>query len=272
MNRFQLIIASLFVAMAFTSCHDDDPEINYAGDTDVAPIEFPTEDVISNTYSGNYAIVGTGDYDEATRYVLNRLIGTRYSYSPTGDYVADDVRLVFLNNESLLNLERPMVEQMKKVVGNGGYIYVHKPNSLALAFLAIAIYGDIDEAMNDLKQGMPKSRSRAESDEPMTYDSFIMGPDNRQLCLMDIYDGKTTTIEIIDPETGDVSTEEYLPQMPDPYEYGRFAENIMEWLNENDIQGKSRIYSRASGEVLDNASDMKIEDSCALQCIFTGRP
>ncbi len=51
MNRFQLIIASLFVAMAFTSCHDDDPEINYAGDVDVAPIEFPTEDVISNTYS-----------------------------------------------------------------------------------------------------------------------------------------------------------------------------------------------------------------------------
>ena len=262
MNRFQLIIASLFVGMSFTSCHDDDPEINYAGDVDVAPIEFPTEDVISNTYSGNYAIVGTGDYDEATRYVLNRLTGTRYSYSPTGDYVADDVRLVFLNNESLLNLERPMVEQMKKVVDNGGYIYVHKPNSLALAFLAIAIYGDIDEAMNDLKQGMQKSRSRAESDEPMTYDSFIMGPNNRQLCLMDIYDGKATTIEVTNPETGDVSTEEYLPQMPDPYEYGRFAENIMEWLNENTEPTGKSIFSRASGEVLDNASDMKVIVPC----------
>ena len=69
MNKNIFLIASLFVATALASCHDDDP-VNYAGDVDVAPIEFPTEDVINNTYSGNYAIVGTGDYDEATRYVL----------------------------------------------------------------------------------------------------------------------------------------------------------------------------------------------------------
>lgn len=264
MKRYSYVILSMFIAMTvLTGCHDDEPEIQE--EDNATQIEFPTEDVITNTYAGNYAIIGSEDYDEATHYVLKRLTGARNSYSPTGGVIADDVRLVFINNDALLSLEKPMVMQLKKVVENGGYIYVHKPNPFAIAFLAIAIYADIDEAMDDLKQGCVRSKSRAETDAPISYDTYIMGPENRQLFLMDIYDGKTITVEMVDTETGEQTTEEYHPKVPDPYEYGRFAENIIEWLKEDFVRSHSRIFSRAGEDVLDNASDMKVIIPCKIE-------
>lgn len=257
MKRYLYLIVAVFMATVLAACHDDEPEIQTPDDAEdeVTRIEFPTEDVITATYAGNYAVIGPDNYDEATRYVIKRLSGTRYSYSPADDFIADDVRLVFLNNEALLSLEKPMVTQLKKVVENGGYIYVHKPNDFALVFLAVAVYDDIDDALAELRHGMPQSRCRADAEDAMEYDTYIMGPANRQLCLLDIYDGESTTIDVFDPETGEIKSEVYQPEMPSAYAYGRFAENIIEWMNENIEQSRASIFTRAGEDMLDNASE-----------------
>lgn len=265
MKKYLFFAISMFIVMTvLTGCHNDEPGIQ-DDDDDASKIEFPTEDIITGTYPGNYAIIGSSDYDEVTQYVLKRLTGASSSYSPTGDFIADDVRLVFLNNDALLSLEKPMVMQLKKVVENGGYIYVHKPNSLAMVFLSLAIYYDLDQALDDLKHGKLARRGRADTDEAsLECDSYIVGPKLRTLILTDVYTGLPIEIEIFNPETNDKVTETIKPKVPDAYEYGHIAENIVEWLNEDISTSKSRGLSRVNSDVLDTASDTKFIIGCHI--------
>lgn len=230
-----LLLAGV-MAFGLASCKDDELEPDPSPDVNITP---PTEDVVKTTIDKSYAVIGT-DFDEVTPYVMKRMTGQRYDYTRNDSYIADDVRVVFLDTKSLTGISEGMAYQVKKVFDCGGFIYLHKPNALAIAFLHMFVNEELDDFMEWMEENMGGGQTRTEQDgDPLTRDSYILSL-NCSLDMADIYNGRevtreTTIIEVDEngKEHTRTVTESFTPGEPTDYEYGLFAESVARWMNED---------------------------------------
>lgn len=257
-KALSLLLAGM-MAFGFASCKDDElvPDID---EPDVN-IAIPTEDEVKTTVGKTYAVLGE-HFDEVTPYVMKRMTGQRYNYSPADTEMADDVEIVFLDYDALMEISEKMVYEIKEVFDRGGAVYLHKPNALALMFFDLVMYDQLDNFMEWLEQNMNGGEALTRAGEKgnlLERDSYIISRNNH-LDLRDIYNGKPVTIEnVITEELEDGSkqtrteTEDITPDEPSDYEYGLFAEKVAEWLN---------------GTTKTRASDDEMLNSAALETIL----
>ena len=258
-TKLSIKVLSLLLAGVMTfglaSCQDDEMEFEPEPDVSIMP---PTEDEVKTTVGKSYAVIGS-NFDEVTPYVLKRMTGKRYDYAMSDTYIADDVEVVFIDTDALLDLSEEMAYELKDVFDRGGSIYLHKPNSFALGIYKMLMDDVLDDFMEWLKEqleGGAKTRTELDGD-PLTRESYVMSC-NRDLDVADIYDGKPVTTQVIVTDslpdgTAQTRTEEqtFTPGEPTAYEYGRFAERIAAWINENGEPATRAVpgYSRQLNQV-----------------------
>lgn len=239
-NLYLKLLLFLFAGMmvfGFASCKDDElaPDIDEQG----ISIPLPTEDEVKTTVNKSYAVIGT-DFDEVTPYVMKRMTGQRYDYTPADTYIADDVEVVFMDTKALTGMHKEMAYELKEVYDRDGAIYMHKPNALALAFFQMLVNDELDDFMEWMEENTGSgAETRTDQDgNPLTRDCYLISR-NRNLDVADIYNGKPVTAQVIITDslpdgTVQTRTEEqtFTPGEPTAYEYGRFAERIAAWINE----------------------------------------
>ena len=259
-TNLSILLLSLLLAGMMTfglaSCEDDEMEPMPDSEESILP---PTEDEVKTTVGKSYAVLG-GNFDEVTPYVLKRMTGQRYDYAPSDTYIADDVEVVFLDNESLMKLHETMAYEIQEVFNRGGSVYLHKPNALATAFFQMLMDDELDDFMDWMEEntGSGGGETRTDLDgDPLTRDSYLMSR-NRNLDVGDIYNGKPVTTQVIVTDslpdgTVQTRTEEqtFTPGEPTDYEYGRFAERIAAWINEGGEPATRTVpqYSRQLNQV-----------------------
>ena len=267
-KALSLLLAGM-MAFGFVSCKDDELEQAPDFNEPEVNITIPTEDEVKTTVGKTYAVLGE-HFDEVTPYVMKRMTGQRYSYSPAATELADDVEIVFLDYDALMEISEEMVYEIKEVFDRGGAVYLHRPNALALMFFDLVMYDELDDFMawleEQLKDGGAQTKAGGKSN-PLERDSYIIRR-NDHLDLRDIYNGEPVTIEkTIVEETEDgteqtrTETENVTPDEPSDYEYGLFAEKVAEWLN-----GATKTRS-SDGEMLNSAALETILLPCHLQRI-----
>ena len=267
-NHLFLLLAGM-MAFGFVSCKDDELEQAPDFNEPEVNITIPTEDEVKTTVGKTYAVLGE-HFDELTPYVMKRMTGQRYDYSPADTELADDIEIVFLDYDALMEISEEMVYEIKEVFDRGGAVYLHRPNALALMFFDLVMYDELDDFMawleEQLKDGGAQTKAGGKSN-PLERDSYIIRR-NDHLDLRDIYNGEPVTIEkTIVEETEDgteqtrTETENVTPDEPSDYEYGLFAEKVAEWLN-----GATKTRS-SDGEMLNSAALETILLPCHLQRI-----
>lgn len=97
-----LLIGGMMV-LVLASCKDD--ELSPDFDEPEVNITIPTEDEVKTTVGKTYAVLGE-HFDEVTPYVMKRMTGQRYSYSPAATELADNVEIVFLDYDALMESAR----------------------------------------------------------------------------------------------------------------------------------------------------------------------
>ena len=84
-KALSLLLAGM-MAFGFASCKDDEfiPDIDEPG----VNIPISTEDEVKTTVGKTYAVLGD-QFDEVTPYVMKRMTGQRYNYTPADTEIAD---------------------------------------------------------------------------------------------------------------------------------------------------------------------------------------
>ena len=253
-KALSLLLAGM-MAFVLASCKDDEltPDIDEPG----ANIPIPTEDEVKTTVGKTYAVLGN-QFDEVTPYVLKRMTGQRYNYTPADTEIADDVEVVFMDTKALTGMHKEMAYELKELYDRNGFIYMHKPNALALAFFQMLVNDELDDFMEWMEEntGGGKIDTRTAQDgDPLTRDSYILSR-NSSLDMQDIYDGKEITREATVTEIDEIGkeqtrtvTETFTPTEPTDYEYGLFAESVAKWLNDDGVQTKTRTNGGADLEM-----------------------
>ncbi|GAB6868564.1 hypothetical protein [Bacteroides rodentium] len=270
-KALSLLLAGM-MAFGLASCKDD--EIDPGIDSPEANVPIPTEDEVKTTVSKSYAVLGE-HFDEVTPYVLKRMTGQRYNYSPADSYIADDVEVVFLDYDALLEISEEMVYEIKEVFDRGGAIYLHKPHSLALEFFKLILYDKLDDFMEWLEEQIKglDAQTKAEKKNVLERDSYIIRR-NSHYDMRDIHNGEPVTIEetiVEEAEDGNEQTRTVTgtitPDEPSDYEYGLFAENVAKWLNEENAKTRA-----TDGEMLSSVASEVTLLPCHLQRFKSEEP
>lgn len=253
-KALSLLLAGM-MTFGLASCKDD--EIASDFDEPDVNIPIPTEDEVKTTVGKTYAVFGE-QFDEVTPYVLKRMTGQRYNYTPADTEIADDVEVVFMDTKALTGMNEEMAYELKELYDRDGVIYMHKPNALALAFFQMLVNDELDDFMEWMEEntGGGKIDTRTVQDgDPLTRDSYILSR-NSSLDMQDIYDGKEITREATVTEIDEngkeqtrTVTETFTPTEPTDYEYGLFAESVAKWLNDDGVQTKTRANGGADLEM-----------------------
>ena len=134
----------LLTSFFFTSCAVDDNEVDTPPTESEQVKPDPVDDVIETIIMKDAAIFGN-NFDEVTQKVIDRLKGITHHLDPvTTSVIPENVELIFIDNESLLKMERPAVMAIKEAFLNGTMVYLHKPNDFAAMLFNIAMFDDID--------------------------------------------------------------------------------------------------------------------------------
>ena len=152
----------LLTSFFFTSCAVDDNEVDTPPTESEQVKPDPVDDVIETIIMKDAAIFGN-NFDEVTQKVIDRLKGITHHLDPvTTSVIPENVELIFIDNESLLKMERPAVMAIKEAFLNGTMVYLHKPNDFAAMLFNIAMFDDIDSFFdNNAKKAV---RTRASED------------------------------------------------------------------------------------------------------------
>ena len=240
-------VAVLAAAMLCTSCSDDDNDANNNNGAEMEEIEpLPTEDVIETTIVRNAAIFGN-NFDEVTQKVIDRLKGiTEYLDPVTATSIPENVELIFIDNESLLKLERPAVMAIKEAFQRGATVYLHKPNDFAAALFNIAMFDDIDNFFGNQAKMRAQTRS---GNEYQNHDLFAVRLDQSYMDADDLFNDEPIEQTFVNEETGEETTETFQPSDPTDYQLGRYAENAVKWIeseNAETVRAKTRAASSST--------------------------
>lgn len=241
-------VAVLAAAMLCTSCSIDDNDANNnANGAEMEEIEpLPTEDVIETTIVKNAAIFGN-NFDEVTQKVIDRLKGiTEYLDPVTASSIPENVELIFIDNESLLKMERPAVMAIKEAFQRGATVYLHKPNDFAAALFNIAMFDDIDKFFGNKAKMRAQTRS---SNEYQNHDLFAVRLDQSYMDADDLFNDEPIEQTFVNEETGEETTETFQPSAPTNYQLGRYAENAVKWIeseNAETVRAKTRAASSST--------------------------
>lgn len=240
-------VAVLAAAMLCTSCSDDDNDANNNNGAEMEEIEpLPTEDVIETTIVRNAAIFGN-NFDEVTQKVIDRLKGiTEYLDPVTTTSIPENVELIFIDNESLLKMERPAVMAIKEAFQRGATVYLHKPNDFAAALFNIAMFDDIDNFFGNQAKMRAQTRS---GNEYQNHDLFAVRLDQSYMDADDLFNDEPIEQTFVNEETGEETTETFQPSDPTDYQLGRYAENAVKWIeseNAETVRAKTRAASSST--------------------------
>ncbi len=237
----------LLTSFFFTSCAVDDNEVDNANGAEMEEIEpLPTEDVIETTIVRNAAIFGN-NFDEVTQKVIDRLKGiTEYLDPVTATSIPENVELIFIDNESLLKMERPAVMAIKEAFQRGATVYLHKPNDFAAALFNIAMFDDIDNFFGNKAKMRAQTRS---GNEFQSHDLFAVRLDQSYMDADDLFNDKPIEQTFVNEDTGEETTETFQPSDPTDYQLGRYAENAVKWIeseNAETVRAKTRAASSST--------------------------
>lgn len=237
----------LLTSFFFTSCAVDDNEEDNANGAEMEEIEpLPTEDVIETTIVRNAAIFGN-NFDEVTQKVIDRLKGiTEYLDPVTATSIPENVELIFIDNESLLKMERPAVMAIKEAFQRGATVYLHKPNDFAAALFNIAMFDDIDNFFGNKAKMRAQTRS---GNEFQSHDLFAVRLDQSYMDADDLFNDKPIEQTFVNEDTGEETTETFQPSDPTDYQLGRYAENAVKWIeseNAETVRAKTRAASSST--------------------------
>ena len=240
-------VAVLAAAMLCTSCSDDDNDANNNNGAEMEEIEpLPTEDVIETTIVRNAAIFGN-NFDEVTQKVIDRLKGiTEYLDPVTATSISENVELIFIDNESLLKMERPAVMAIKEAFQRGATVYLHKPNDFAAALFNIAMFDDIDNFFGNQAKMRAQTRS---GNEFQSHDLFAVRLDQSYMDADDLFNDEPIEQTFVNEDTGEETTETFQPSDPTDYQLGRYAENAVKWIeseNAETVRAKTRAASSST--------------------------
>ena len=238
----------LLTSFFFTSCSDDDNDannnVNGAEMEEIEPL--PTEDVIETTIVRNAAIFGN-NFDEVTQKVIDRLKGiTEYLDPVTATSIPENVELIFIDNESLLKMERPAVMAIKEAFQRGATVYLHKPNDFAAALFNIAMFDDIDNFFGNQAKMRAQTRS---GNEYQNHDLFAVRLDQSYMDADDLFNDEPIEQTFVNEDTGEETTETFQPSDPTDYQLGRYAENAVKWIeseNAETVRAKTRAASSST--------------------------
>ena len=238
----------LLTSFFFTSCTDDDNDannnVNGAEMEEIEPL--PTEDVIETTIVRNAAIFGN-NFDEVTQKVIDRLKGvTEYLDPVTATSISENVELIFIDNESLLKMERPAVMAIKEAFQRGATVYLHKPNDFAAALFNIAMFDDIDNFFGNQAKMRAQTRS---GNEYQNHDLFAVRLDQSYMDADDRFNDEPIEQTFVNEDTGEETTETFQPSAPTNYQLGRYAENAVKWIeseNAETVRAKTRAASSST--------------------------
>lgn len=237
----------LLTSFFFTSCAVDDNEEDNANGAEMEEIEpLPTEDVIETTIVRNAAIFGN-NFDEVTQKVIDRLKGiTEYLDPVTASSIPENVELIFIDNESLLKMERPAVMAIKEAFQRGATVYLHKPNDFAAALFNIAMFDDIDNFFGNQAKMRAQTRS---GNEFQSHDLFAVRLDQSYMDADDLFNDEPIEQTFVNEDTGEETTETFQPSAPTNYQLGRYAENAVKWIeseNAETVRAKTRAASSST--------------------------
>ena len=237
----------LLTSFFFTSCAVDDNEEDNANGAEMEEIEpLPTEDVIETTIVRNAAIFGN-NFDEVTQKVIDRLKGvTEYLDPVTATSIPENVELIFIDNESLLKMERPAVMAIKEAFQRGATVYLHKPNDFAAALFNIAMFDDIDNFFGNKAKMRAQTRS---GNEFQSHDLFAVRLDQSYMDADDLFNDEPIEQTFVNEDTGEETTESFQPSAPTNYQLGRYAENAVKWIeseNAETVRAKTRAASSST--------------------------
>lgn len=238
----------LLTSFFFTSCSDDDNDANNNNNgAEMEEIEpLPTEDVIETTIVRNAAIFGN-NFDEVTQKVIDRLKGvTEYLDPVTATSIPENVELIFIDNESLLKMERPAVMAIKEAFQRGATVYLHKPNDFAAALFNIAMFDDIDNFFGNQAKMRAQTRS---GNEYQNHDLFAVRLDQSYMDADDLFNDEPIEQTFVNEDTGEETTETFQPSAPTDYQLGRYAENAVKWIeseNAETVRAKTRAASSST--------------------------
>lgn len=243
-NAFYYLLALCFTATV-QGCSDDDNEI-IIDDEEIVEWVRPTEDEIKTHISKTALLFGK--FDEVTERLIARIDMPQYgNTSRSGDFIPDDAELIIMDNSSLLSLSMEQVEELHQAYQDGATVYLHKPNAFGAAFFYAAMM-DGPEAL------LGETRAADDDDSWLyPYDVVAMHRDKGMYHFGDAHSDEpfTTTVTIteVDEETGVETTTEkeetVYPLEPNNAEFGVYAEDVAEWINES-VSKTTR--SRAVGD------------------------
>ena len=250
-----MALVFLFVPMMIVSCDDEEvPKFTEEGED--AEIVFPITDVINTNLVGDIAVMGSG-FDEATSYIFSRVQGQKHQINVGQTTLPETVKALFIDQKSFDAMDVDYLDQIYEWYNNGVAICMHKPE-MWTAFYVVwhlrwkELGMDVSVAEIESK-AQARVASRAIDNVVNDFDMIAMKKGGNVFQLCDIYapnEVYTDTIEIVSHfENGDIIERDSVVTTtsvePTPYQYGKFAEEAVEWLMETDEEKQERA-SRAS--------------------------
>ena len=236
----------LLTSFFFTSCAVDDNEVDTPPTESEQVKPDPVDDVIETIIMKDAAIFGN-NFDEVTQKVIDRLKGITHHLDPvTTSVIPENVELIFIDNESLLKMERPAVMAIKEAFQRGATVYLHKPNDFAAALFNIAMFDDIDNFFGNQAKMRAQTRS---GNEYQNHDLFAVRLDQSYMDADDLFNDEPIEQTFVNEDTGEETTETFQPSDPTNYQLGRYAENAVKWIeseNAETVRAKTRAASSST--------------------------
>ena len=236
----------LLTSFFFTSCAVDDNEVDTPPTESEQVKPDPVDDVIETIIMKDAAIFGN-NFDEVTQKVIDRLKGITHHLDPvTTSVIPENVELIFIDNESLLKMERPAVMAIKEAFLNGTMVYLHKPNDFAAMLFNIAMFDDIDSFFDSNAKKAVRTRA---SEDLQSFDLFAIRADQSYLAAEDLFNEKPIEQTFVDIESGEETTQSFTPSAPNNYQIGRYAENTVKWIeSESAATVRSKVRSASNSD------------------------
>ncbi len=248
-TKLLAVLALVLQPFMLVSCKDDDIPNDVPGGEDDWIVQ--TEDVVETYLDGDIALVGS-HFDEVTSYILSRVCGQKFQIDFSSSSLPVTTRVLMIDDENMRNLSADDIDRLIVPAYRQGVIMcMHKPSDWKAAGVQMALWQvdhgtDGSETIEGSDQNVGRSAFTTRStDDGMDYDDsssdlIAIKPGGLQFKLDDVYNPDEkyeSTIQITEhidesePATRD-SLITITPQEPTAYEYGRFAENAVKWINE----------------------------------------
>lgn len=238
-------MAAAITTLAFTACSGNIDNVIIDEETSTGYyFTKPVTDVIKTNFEGDVMVYDPAEFDETTAYVLSRVKGQVLHSDASAESIPENVKAVFIGEGS--NLSISQWKQIKKRVDNGTLIaFLHKPTDVEEALIQLYFYGIFDNDDN-----IPDNRSIDLGHS--TYDLVGFKSKHRMLHLHDVHnpnaEEKQATVTITSYEDNDIEhattrkeTFTIKPRpLPDAYDYGLHAEEVVEWMNETEEEYATR--------------------------------